>query len=146
MGRHITKTLATVTLTATSSAIFDMDLDTVENLQVLVDATYAATNNPTGITIDLKGGFGGADLTSVSDPFPYGVTTDGSSPTTVPVFSDNVETVTPVVVPPGQVGSTRRKTFFYLNEIGRSWPRWIRMVIYNRDPSNSCIIVVRLDL
>lgn len=136
-----------LTLVAGASGVLDMDLDTVANLQVLISVTYTQTASTTGVSVYLKGGFGGDDTSITQSPLPYaaavGADATGSS---VPVFGDNREVVTMANVPASWGAPVTVRTNFYLSDIGIKLPRWVRLEFVNTDNTNTATIQVKLDM
>lgn len=134
-----------ITLSASASSILDIDMNTAANMQFLVDVTYpdGTDGTTTGTSLDLYQIFGNpADSGLPSDPLPYKV---GGFTSGVKV-SDTVEAVTMVTMPTGQGSSTNKKTSFYINDIGLRWPRGVRMVFTNTDPSNPSEIRIYIEM
>lgn len=139
-----------ITLTASASAVVDIDLDTAANMQYLVDITYADGTHAsvTGTTLKLYQIFGNAiDSGLTTDPlkFKIGGFTEGVPPAGV-LVADNSESVSMTTMPTGQGSSISKKTSFYINEIGIRWPKGVRMVFENSDPSNSAQVRVYLEM
>lgn len=136
-----------ITLVGGASGVIDLDLDTVENLQFLLSVTFTQTSSTTGVSVYLKGGFGGADTSITQSPLPYaydvGSNSVGSS---VPVFGDNRESVTLASVPPNWGVPVTVNTSFYLTDIGVRWPRWARFEIVNNDATYEAAIGLKLDM
>lgn len=131
-----------ITLLPSSSSIVDFDLEHVADAQMLVEVSYPSTSSTTGVSLSLFMGFGTKDPTadeSCGLPKKLG----GSS---VPVFSDTSETVVMATIPTSSASAVTKRTAFYLSDIGTKWPRWIRMVFTNVDPTRSATIKLYADL
>lgn len=139
-----------ITLTASASAIIDIDLNTVANLQALLDITYTdgTDGTTTGVTAKIYNIFGNpVDSGLPQDPLPYkvGGFTEGVPPAGV-LVADNFETIEMATMPTGEGGSVSRKTSFYLNEIGNRWPRGARLRLDNTDPSNPAEVRIYIEM
>lgn len=129
----------TFTIDSTSSVKLDVDLWAVNNAQFLVEGAFTSSGlTSAGIGITISYGFGGTDSTAFG---PVPCVLGGSS---VPKFSDNVDTITTATYTLGASNQTRR-TYFSLNDLRITVPRWIRLSITNNDDSYPCVIKVYID-
>ena len=153
MARNISTTVfSNYTISGGATGLSDIYLEDLDNVQFLLDMTYAATSSVTGVQIRLYAGFGNV---KASEPYLY---------TDVPVqyalspgacslndpfngVSDNYELVADVpTFTPSSGSSQTKRLSFYLNNCKERWPRWCRIKYINLDASNPVTLKLRADL
>lgn len=135
MSRHVNfifPITGTFTVNAGSTRNLDIDLQESDNLQVMTEITFTQTASSTGLSLDLFPGFGGKDPNA-------SIVLDGTSSAT---FSDNSESVTMTSFAASSGSTQIKKTAFFLNDINKKWPRWIRLKFTNNDPVNNAAVKV----
>lgn len=129
---------STFTVAGLSTQIVDVDLWGTNNVQFLVEGTYAATASSTGIGIDIYYGFG------QGDPLATGATPCVLGGSSVPKFSDNKDSVTTATFTASSGSTQTKRTYFALNDLRIYVPRWIRLKFTNSD-SHTCTIKIYSD-
>jgi hypothetical protein len=114
--------------------IMDMDLGEFENMQIMVEVSYAATATPTGTTLKLFYGFGTPDILA-EDGIPHVL--DGTSEG---IFGDTFDTVAMETITPGVGTPQTKRTVFFLTDPLQALPRWLRFQFENTDAVNPATI------
>lgn len=131
MARNVQTIVPAGGIQLAPGATYDVDIDLglteMKNACFLLMVSYASTSGTTGVTAELHGGFGAADITaSGSVPKVLG----GSA---VPVFSDNFDSVSLFTTPTSRTTLTTVKSQFFLNTVDVAWPRWLKIRLKNTD-------------
>lgn len=122
------------TLASNTTRVVDVDLKNLENLQTLVEITFAGPASD--LVLNVYYGFGNGD-NAATGPIP--VVLDGTS---AAKFSDNGNSVS---LASSQVNSSESnviRTCFVWNELLNSIPRWGRMRFDNNSGSLNATIKI----
>ncbi len=130
MSRNIfVEILEGITISGGGTKAVYLDLSEAENLQLLSQITTVGTS---GVTLSLYYGFGQSDPTAT-----------GSLPTLVDVAPAGVifgDTATVVAV------ETTVGTVFFLNDVRKTCPRWIKLLYTNTDGSHPATLSLYGDM
>lgn len=119
----------------------DIDMKDIEDLKVLSIATFAVTDDPTGITVHIHYGFSGQDDSNTEGKFVFVAGTDAEV-----TWSDNYATPSMVAFDPSEGDPQTKNTFFYAKSPDELLPRWIRLEIENLDGTNSVTLQLLGDI
>lgn len=138
----------TFTLPAGATQNLDLDLNDMVDVQLMTEIAYTATASSTGVSLNLIPGFGGPDTTYVPVPFTmaFPVVYNAGVGSTVPVFSDNSDSVTMTSFTASSGTLQTKKTSFFFNTLLIRYPRWVRMQFTNTDPTNAATVKVYGDV
>lgn len=128
-----------ITISAGQSKVLDIDTGSIENIQVMVSATFANTASSTGVGLELFYGLGRPDPEAI---YGYIVEDPGVS-STYATFSDNFDTVAMESFTASSSSPQTKITVFNIEV--KKLPRWLRFKFTNNDVTNSCTISVKAD-
>lgn len=146
-----TITLANGVVIAANNGSYILDVNLAEEgiskFAALIEVTYAATGSTNGLACEIYTGNGNPDPAAVigqaPDYFPIMVIKDPGS--AVAKIANNKQDVTmsPVV----NSGAPQTvKTSFYLNDILKNYPNWVRFKFINTNTTNIATLVFRADI